>query len=413
MQNNAAGRKTQPRHLHQMRRARWLLPPLVTTAPVSGTNVQEGVWQRQAITWRRSTQRWLSDARATSSQRIESAVQLFFSALPTQESGASTATTTAPVAANAQTPRATVIANPTSGTLRNGNAMRELERSVAWLTEHGLPTELRLTEYADHAPVLAREAVEAGREIVIAAGGDGTVNAVIQALAGHTTALGVLPLGTVNVWAREVGISFDMAEACEVVLKGVKRRMDLGRAGSRYFLLMAGIGLDAEVARRVDKSWLKRIGLKLLDYLATAGMLGVTGQPVHVSMRRNGKRRGMKALMVIIGNTRLYGGALTFAANAVADDGLLDVVTVSGHTLRSRGIVLLRAILRRPAPGPHVRYERTRSIRIESNPPLPVQVDGELIGTLPMTFSVAPLALSVIVPANTPADLFVHAPERR
>lgn len=308
------------------------------------------------------------------------------------------------------TPRARIIVNPTSGSVRGVWGPRDLDEVAAWLSERGLPAEVCRTEYAGHATQLAQEAVRAGMEMVVAAGGDGTVNDVIQALAGRTTALGVLPLGTVNVWAREMGIPLGLAQAREVLLSGVRRRVDLGRAGSRYFLLMAGIGFDAEVARRVETSWLKRAGLKLLDYAATVGLLGMTHQPARVWLRYDGKRRGTSALMILIGNTRLYAGALTFAKRAVADDGLLDVVIVGGGGLLARVGVLARALLRRASLGPRVRYAQCRVIRVESNRPLPVQVDGEVIGTLPMTFSVAPGGLRVVVPADAPAALFRHEP---
>jgi diacylglycerol kinase family enzyme len=229
-----------------------------------------------------------------------------------------------------------------------------------------------------HAVELTREAVAAGHEMVIAAGGDGTLNDVIHALAGSTTALGVLPMGTVNVWAREIGIPFGASEARELLLHGVRRQVDLGRAGSRYFLMMAGVGFDAEVVKRVERNWLKRVGLKMLDYIATAGSLGLTQQPAKLTLRVAGQRRKMNALMVVIGNTRLYG----------------------------RAGVFLRAFLRRPSLGPDVRYERVRSVRLESTPPLPVQVDGDIIGSLPMTFSIAPGALWVIVPRTAPKQLF-------
>lgn len=300
-----------------------------------------------------------------------------------------------------------IIANPHSGTLQRPGVLDELDEALRCLNDAGMPAELRFTERPGHATELAAEAVRMGMEVVVAAGGDGTVNDVTQALAGHTTALGVLPLGTVNVWAREVGIPLHAVDACEVLVRGERRRVDLGRAGSRYFLLMAGIGFDAEVAKRVEQgSWLKRLGLKLLDYLATAARLGLTSKPARVWVRRNGKRRSLNALMIIIGNTRLYGGTLTFATRAVADDGLLDVVIVGGEGLLHRGLVLLRALLRRPSLGPSVRYERMRALRLESDRPLPVQVDGEVVGMLPMTFSVAPLALTVVVPRDAPEHLF-------
>ncbi len=307
-------------------------------------------------------------------------------------------------------PRARIIVNPFSGGAHGILGLREVRDAAEWLNAHGLPTELCETMRPGHAFELADQAVNAGMELVVAAGGDGTLNEIIQALAGHDTALGVLPLGTVNVWAREMGIPLNMAQARDVLVRGVRRRVDLGRAGSRYFLLMAGIGFDAEVARRVERGPLKRLGLKFLDYLATAGILSVTQQSTRIWMRCDGKRRSVSALMVLIGNTRLYGGALTFAKQAVADDGLLDVVVVSGGGLLYRLGVLVRALLRRASLGPRVRYSRCRTVRLESHTPLPVQVDGEVIGTLPMTFTVIPSALTVVVPAAAPSELFGAKP---
>lgn len=307
-------------------------------------------------------------------------------------------------------PKARIVVNPTSGSVRGDLGLDELEATARWLTQRGLPTEVCHTQRAGHARELAREAVKVGMDMVIAAGGDGTVNEVVQALAGHTTALGVLPMGTVNVWAREMNIPLSTAQAREVLLSGTKRLVDLGRAGGHYFLLMAGVGFDAEVARRVEHSVLKRWGLKFVDYMATAGFLSVTQRPTKISMRFDGKRRSTHALMVIIGNTRLYGGALSFAHEAIADDGLLDVVILGGESLLGRLLVLVRAFLRRGPLGPRVRYERCRTVRIESSPPLPVQVDGEVIGTLPMTFSIVPRALSVILPKGAPASLFTRDP---
>jgi YegS/Rv2252/BmrU family lipid kinase len=304
--------------------------------------------------------------------------------------------------------RARLIANPASGGTHGGIWMRELEATAAWLSANGMPTTLALTDGPDSARSLAEEAVRAHIPIVIAAGGDGTINQVVQALAGHTTALGVLPTGTVNVWAREAGIPLNLAEARAVVLRGVRRRIDLGRAGSRYFLLMAGVGIDSEATRRVERQWMARAGLKVLDYIATTSYLGFTERPWRVWAVRHGKRQRISAVQIVIGNTRLFAGAFTFTQRAIADDGWLDVVFVGGHRLRHRAQVLVRAALRRPSLGPHALYERVRTIRLESDRPLAVQIDGELIGNLPMTFAVAPRALTVIVPPDAPSDLFAH-----
>ncbi len=307
-------------------------------------------------------------------------------------------------------PTVRLIVNPASGGVRGEADLALLRETAAWLGAHGMPAEIRLTSAPGDATRLAAEAVRKHMDMVVAVGGDGTLNDVIQALAEHDTALGVLPMGTVNVWAREMGIPMDLAGAREVLLHGVRRRVDVGLAGSRYFLLMAGVGFDAEVARRVDHGRLKRLGLKLLHYIAAAGVMSVTQPPTRVWVQYDGKRRTYNALMILVGNTRLYGGALSFANRAVADDGRLDLVVVENGGLLYRLGVLGRALLRRASLGPRVRYAQARVIRMLSEAPLPVQVDGEVIGTLPMTFSATPSALTVVVPRDAQPKLFQRRP---
>jgi YegS/Rv2252/BmrU family lipid kinase len=379
------------------------------SAPGSRTRVIANTmrWSAAAAAMRRSLREARTELRALG-VRIQTPIRLVYYVLPTTLTGRRDgAIVTRPAAVAA---RARIIANPTSGSVHGAFGLHELQETAAWLSEHGLPTELALTERPGHAAELAREAANAGMDVVIAAGGDGTVNSVVQGLAGTRTALAVLPMGTINVWARETLIPLNTILAREVLISGVRRRVDLGRAGGRYFLLMAGIGLDAEVARRVEHSRLKRVGLKVVDYLATASRVGITHPSAKVWMRIDGKRQSVSALMVLVGNTRLYGGALTFAKQAVADDGWLDVVIVRSGGIPYRASVLIRALFRRASLGPRVRYERCHTVRFESHLRLPVQVDGEVIGTLPMTFTIARQALTVIVPRSAPAELFSRPP---
>lgn len=360
------------------------------------------------IEWRERLRRPLALTNATTLRRMSAAARLAYYVLPAPTRRASGQSDDE--RDHEERPRARIIVNPRAGGLRLPLALNQFNQVAAALTEAGLPVEVRMTKRPGHARKLAREAVRAGMEMVVAAGGDGTVNDVIQELAGHETALGVLPLGTVNVWARETGIPLSLPDAARVLLYGARRRVDLGRAGNRYFLMMAGIGFDAEVTRRVEQSLLKRMGLKLIEYMTTVGVLSVTQKPVRVRIKRDGKAREVSALMLIIGNTRLYGGAFTFTRHAVADDGWLDVVVVGGGGLFYRLGILRNALLRRPRRGPRVRYHQARSIRVESDEPLPVQVDGEVVGALPMTFSIAPLALTVIVPPGEHDELFSRPP---
>lgn len=306
--------------------------------------------------------------------------------------------------------KARIIANPTSGNAHGEFGLNDLQETAKWLTDHGLPAEVCLTERAGHARELAHEAAVLGISIVVAAGGDGTINDVIQGLAGSDTALGVLPMGTINVWAREVGIPVHALLAREALLHGTRRRVDLGKAGDRYFLLMAGVGFDAEVALHAEQSRLKRVGLKMVDYGATTLRLGVTRRPTRVTLHANGRTKDANVLMILIGNTRLYAGAFSFAKRAMADDGLLDLVVMGDGSIPFRMSVFTRALWRRASLGPYVRYSRFREIELHSQTPLDVQVDGEPIGKLPMRFSVVPQALTVIVPPDAPAELFTRPP---
>src|SRR5712692_4507685 len=146
---------------------------------------------------------------------------------------------------------AVMIVNPTSGSyIYHGHQLAE---TIAFLRHAGWKIELRLTKEAGNAGSVAREAVKQNADLVIAVGGDGTINELIQELAGSETALGVLPNGTVNLWAREMGIPFDTAKARDILLHGQIRHVDLGRCNERYFLLMAGIGIDGEVTHAVEK----------------------------------------------------------------------------------------------------------------------------------------------------------------
>ncbi|HEX9037826.1 MAG TPA: diacylglycerol kinase family protein [Ktedonobacterales bacterium] len=367
-----------------------------------------GVWTARGVVWRARVRGWSLRAQETL-KRIEPALRIPFYATPQLEALLDPARMRRERPSREYTPpvasRARIIVNPASGSVTLGT-LRDLRETAEWLTARGLPTELRLTHRPGHATDLAQEATDAGMDLVIAAGGDGTVNDVIQALAGHMTALGVLPVGTVNVWAREMGIGLTLAEARETLLRGTLRRVDLGRAGSRYFLMMAGIGFDAEVARRVERGMLRRVGLKLLDYIGAVAALSVTAEPAELRIQIGERRRRERALMTIIGNTRLYGGAMTFAQRAVADDGALDVVVIGSGGLAHRLGVLARAFLRMSSAGPRVRYLRAQAIRVESRRAEPVQVDGEVIGFLPMTFTIAPRALRVVLPTDAPSELF-------
>ncbi|HZS76432.1 MAG TPA: diacylglycerol kinase family protein [Ktedonobacteraceae bacterium] len=299
---------------------------------------------------------------------------------------------------------AVIIANPVSGFFLN-NAQRFSE-TLFFLRKHGWRAELWYTEAPGDGQRLAQKAVEQGADVVIAAGGDGTINEIIQVLAGSETALGVLPTGTVNVWAREMGIPLNTAQAQKILVEGKTRRIDLGQVNDRYFLLMVGIGLDGEVTQAVERRPLKRLGV--LGYALVALWYGPGYRGFPVVVHNNGYVMRTRAMQVFIGNTQLYAGALKFTWQAKCDDGLLDLCIVRRRNLWGR-ILILWDFLRRRGRDRWVRYQTFTEIKIETPQPVAFQIDGDMGGYTPATFRVVPGALKVIVPEQAPAELFVNA----
>jgi diacylglycerol kinase (ATP) len=304
---------------------------------------------------------------------------------------------------------AVIIANPTSGIGGFPHQNRHFDETLTFLRKKGWKAEIWYTQSAGDGEQLARKAVKQQVNLVIAAGGDGTINEVIQGLAGSETALGVLPSGTVNVWARELGIPLDDAGARNVLVNGQTRRIDLGCVNGRYFLLMMGIGFDGEVTQAVEGKPLKRLGI--LGYTLAVLWLGpgYRGFPVVAQIDRYVVKT--RALQIFIGNTQLYAGAIKFTWQAKCDDGLLDLCIVRKRNLWGRLVVARDFILRRSQRRQWVRYETFKTLKIETPDPIPYQIDGEAAGSTPLEISVAPGILKVVVPQKTPPGLFTKDSE--
>lgn len=298
---------------------------------------------------------------------------------------------------------AVIITNPASGSYAQHED--SLKGDMEFLKQHGWKVELRLTEAAGDATRLAREAVAEKADIVIAAGGDGTINEVVQGLAETETALGVLPFGTMNVWSREMGIPLDDAGAREVLLHGKTRRIDVGKMNDRYFLLMGGIGLDGEVAHAVEKKGLKKLGV--LGYFLTSIWYGSGYPGFRVQLKFAGRVIKTRALQIVIGNTQLYGGStVKFTWQAKCDDGLLDLCIVRGSNLVGRAFVIVDFLLHRKQKLQGIDYETSDLIEIRTRKPVAIQLDGDAVGYTPATFKAVPDALNVIVPQDVNEDLF-------
>jgi diacylglycerol kinase (ATP) len=297
-----------------------------------------------------------------------------------------------------------IVYNPAAG--QSPDLKTTLDRVANLWRDLGWQVQIAATTAPGDATTKAQAAAQSGYNAVIAAGGDGTVNEVMNGLVGTDTALGVLPLGTVNIWAREMGLSMDMLKAADSLGKSELTKIDVGMAGNRYFLLMAGIGFDAAVTATVRSEEKKLLGA--IAYVKQAIQIAWNFRGVRLKLRIDGKRVRGKILMVIVGNSQLYGGVIKFTAHATIDDGLLDVCVIKGRGMLSAPRRLISIFARHYNRDPQVKYYQAKQVEIrrKRGKALPVQVDGDYLGTTPMSFRVVPDSLWIMVPPNADGSLW-------
>jgi YegS/Rv2252/BmrU family lipid kinase len=293
-----------------------------------------------------------------------------------------------------------IISNPAS---RKCIDARRLEAALAVAREAGWAVEAVATERVGHCIEIARDAAARGVDVIITNGGDGTINEAINGIAGTQTALAALRGGTANVWAREAHLHSNPVSAMRDIVHGERRRIDLGRADGRYFLLMAGIGLDAEIVPRVSGRWKRWAGAAAYVFAGIVTIFRAKTRPARVAI--DGVTSETPLYWMLVSNTRSYGGIADIMHRARADDGLLDVALMHrGGPLRMlwAGVLFL---FRRHLGSGNIDYARARTVAVET-PAVPVQLDGELWGTTPMRFEIAPEVLTVIVPCGLRTPLF-------
>lgn len=294
--------------------------------------------------------------------------------------------------------KAVLISNPRTGRYawRRKSAIDEI---CDYLRSLGVEVDLIATSGPGDATSIAAEAARNGVCDVIASGGDGTINETLQGLVGTSARLAIVPRGTGNVLARELNLPLDGRRAAEVIARGHSRRVHVGCAiddttcAKRYFLLMAGIGLDASVTRRAQPR-LKRWFGEVAFWYSGLGHLA-DWRPVSFDIEV--ESRVYTATSAIIGKAASYGGDLSVTPRARLDQAEFEICLVESKS-KLRYLRLLSHAMGRGVPQ-HMRgVQFIHSARAHATGAAPVQVDGELIGRLPMTFEIAPHAIEVIVP---------------
>jgi len=275
---------------------------------------------------------------------------------------------------------------------------RDADTAAGRLADQGVAVSLEATGSAEEAQAIITEArTEVG--CVVAVGGDGTLRGVVDAADGHVP-VGLIPRGTANVVARELGIPLNPRRAADLIATGSPRHLDLGKIEGRgTFLAMVGVGFDASVVEHVGPGRWKalRMGLSTARQFLAPKL-----PPLGISI--DGTPMDGPAFATVIANTRNYGGWFAACPRAVPDDGRLDTMTLLRRDRRAllrTGMAILRC---RPASEALIRYGTASSVEITTldGSQAPVQADGDPCGTTPIRVSIAPGAVAIIAPGGRP-----------
>lgn len=294
--------------------------------------------------------------------------------------------------------RAKIILNPFGGRYKRAKKIRLLKQALA---KAGLEYEVTLTEGRGHGYELAQEAAQQQWPIIVAAGGDGTVNEVLNGLMAGSegqpaSALGIIPLGTANDLASMLPLPRDLTQICQRLGQGQTRLLDVGQVNGHYFINNAAVGLEPMVTMAHEQlRWLSGNA----RYLAAALKTIMNARTWQMQLKWHDDEYDGSITLVSVGNTRRTGGAFYMTPHAVPDDGLLDFVFGVGMARWQMLRLLPQTFTGQHIHHPLVTYRQTTFLSITATPPTPIQADGEIIDRQAhqIDFKITPGALRVVV----------------
>lgn len=304
---------------------------------------------------------------------------------------------------------ARLIYNPTAGPR---DVRAELRKLCSFFEGHGWSVELFTTERPGDARRMASQAAQDGMDAVIVAGGDGTVNEVVNGLVGTETALGVLPVGTGNLWAKQLRVpTYTLAnplrlrEAARGLVEADVRTIDVGRVDGHAFICWAGVGLDAQVATQMEPRDRATKRLGALPYVIAAVLVARDFHGVPATITLDGDPVRGRTLLVVVNNIQQYAGLVEVAPRAKLDDGFLDVFIFEGLGFGYVVRHLVKVLSQRYLEDPKIVHRQVRQVSIEAEETLPLQVDGDPVGSTPARIQVVPRSLHILAPPTMPPDL--------
>ncbi|MCE5172894.1 diacylglycerol kinase [Paenibacillus profundus] len=289
--------------------------------------------------------------------------------------------------------KARLIYNPTSG---REEGKKRLADILQMLDAAGIETTTHATDGEGDATTSAAEAIDRGYDMIIAAGGDGTLNEVINGMAGkpERPPLGIIPLGTTNDFARALGIPRNWEEACSIITRQMTRVIDLGQANDKYFINIAGGGSLTELTYEVPSKLKTMIGQLAYYMKGLEKMTRLRPTELRIELDGHGIFHG-EFMLFLITNTNSVGGFEKLAPDARIDDGLFDVIMLKKCNLAEFIRVAGMALRGEHVNDPLIMYAQTKRVSVTSPDTVQLNLDGEYGGLLPATFQVLPSHLRI------------------
>lgn len=285
------------------------------------------------------------------------------------------------------------ILNPIAGH-GSSSAINILPSIDDFCKDEGIDYKIIQTEYKGHAIELAKEAKESDADIVVAVGGDGTLLEVANGLMGSDKILGIIPAGSGNDFSRAISVPHDTISALELLKNGKPKFVDVGKIKGIYFINVASVGLDAEIARDVMRY--KRFLPGGISYYIVAVLKLFTYKFKEMSLFIDGKPLKSKFTLVAVANGTHYGGGMKVNPEGLVNDGFLNVIAIDSVPRYKMPSIMLKFFKGKHIDLPYVRVYKCKNINIMSSHDLVINLDGEVLNDTPINFSVNPQALNII-----------------
>lgn len=290
-----------------------------------------------------------------------------------------------------------MVLNPVAG---NSDPVQLRQAAESRFAEAGWSFDIYETTGEESLPEVVHTAVAAGADLVVAAGGDGTVSEVADALVNTDISLGIVPVGTGNALAQALNLSLEPDQALTAIVSSTRRRaLDVLQLADGFLVLQMGIGVDSLMMHQTSHEEKRRLGVMAYLWTAVKQLLGF--QPHQFTLLLDGRTRTVEASQIMVANAGAVGiRPLQWGPDIEPDDGHVDICVIRARTLLDYGRVAWHILRGQQRQAGNLNYyQAEHTLEIEANPPLPVHGDGEMLGETPVTAKIIPAALHVIVPA--------------